>query len=139
MHFCARWNRCPIPANAITADRLMWSSNLPTSSACSGGGSCWQRLARAQKHEFGVVVFAAFQSHETLGRRVSCIGSFFDYDKRLGFKPSALACRDKRFFRKALAVRRVEKNERERLERMSEPQFVCVPPEKPRYPPEDTR
>src|SRR5512132_3625354 len=118
MRFCARWNRCPIPANAITADRLTWSSNSPTSSACSDGGSCAQRLGHAQKHEFGVVVFAAFQFHETLGRRESGIGGFFDYDKRLRFKPSALACRDERLFSKSPAVRRVEKNKRERLEGM---------------------
>src|SRR5215470_2408526 len=37
MHSCVRWRRRPIPANAITAGRLTWSSSSPISSGCSAG------------------------------------------------------------------------------------------------------
>src|SRR5215472_1718315 len=37
MHYCAKWRRHPIPANAITAGQLTWSSSSPISSGCSAG------------------------------------------------------------------------------------------------------
>src|SRR5262245_57407910 len=37
MHSCVRWRRRPIPANAITAGRLTWSSSSPISSGYSAG------------------------------------------------------------------------------------------------------
>src|SRR5215831_3198802 len=37
MHSYVRWRRRPIPANAITAGRLTWSSSSPISSGCSAG------------------------------------------------------------------------------------------------------
>src|SRR5499426_1510623 len=37
MDSCVRWRRRPIPANAITAGRLTWSSSSATSSGCSAG------------------------------------------------------------------------------------------------------
>src|SRR5262247_3911101 len=37
MRSYVRWRRRPIPANAITAGRLTWSSSSPISSGCSAG------------------------------------------------------------------------------------------------------
>ena len=44
---CAKWKRRPIPANATTAARPMWSSSSATSSGCSDGAKAERQEGRA--------------------------------------------------------------------------------------------
>src|SRR5579864_9537830 len=119
----------------------MWNSSSPTSSACSGGASQivqhktslrWRsrngaprprppasrRSSEPQHDEFRIVVAAALDRRETLRRGERRFFRLLDDDQRVGLEPSAGTRRGQRFFGNTLAVGRIEKGERERLDRM---------------------
>ena len=71
-----------------------------------------------QKHELRIVIGPPLQLLETFGRGERRGFRFFHHEQRAWRQPAAIAQRGQRFFRKPLAVGRIEEGQRERLHRM---------------------
>src|SRR5262245_9118180 len=76
-----------------------------------------QLCCEIQEDKFRVVVAPPLDLGETFS---GCerTGRFLDQDQRVGCEPAAGARRGQRLFGKTAAVGRIEKNQRERLDRM---------------------
>src|SRR5205807_8681151 len=72
----------------------------------------------AQHDQSGIVVDAALELVEARGRRESGLRGLFHHRQRGGREPAAGARRRQRALRQALAIGRIEEDERERLDRM---------------------
>src|SRR5262249_31158586 len=76
-----------------------------------------------------VVCGAEVKGRKCGGGRQGSFGRFLRYDQRALRKPAAIASRNERLLGQAFAVRRIEKHQREWLERMCGPEPRRIAPE----------
>src|SRR5579863_10365913 len=83
------------------------------------GYRCAQPILRssAQEHQLRIVITPPLQLGESLRRNKACVNRLLHHDQCVRHQPPAVARRDKRAFGEALGVGRIEKDERERVDR----------------------
>src|SRR4051812_7514910 len=94
-------------------ERLVVMDSGPAPSACPGMTSSTD----PQDDKFRFVVLAALDHLESI-RRLERIRSFLHHDQRIVGEPAAVARRDERLLGQAFSIGRIEKRQRERLDRM---------------------
>ncbi len=136
-----------VPAHSASKTRvnaLMLGTHIPVAVVMGprfrgddGDTPCPERERHAQrvlpavaKHdEGGVVVAAPLELVESRGRGEGGTGRLLDHDERAGREPAAGAGRGQRLLGEASAVGRIDKDERERLDRMRRAELARVAPE----------
>src|SRR6202030_4310457 len=118
-----------------------WSSDVCSSDLCRikadrHRASVWPALSRplrkSQKDEFGIVVAPPVDFAKSLRRGDLRLNRLFNDHKRVGGQPPAGACRRECGGRKVLSVRRIEKGQRKRRDRMGFAKLGRVAAKNPR-------